>query len=47
MSIVMKEVNEMYSMLDDDLKPELIGILTADLTYEEKLKVYELLLCLR
>lgn len=47
MSIVMKEVNEMYSMLDDDLRPELVSILTADLTYEEKLKVYELLLSLQ
>ena len=47
MSNVMKEISEMYSMLDEDLRPELIGILTADLTYAEKLKVYELLLSLR
>ena len=47
MSSLMKEVSEMYSMLDDDLRPELVSILTADLTYEEKLKVYELLSSLR
>lgn len=47
MSNVMKEVAEMYSLLDEDLRPELIRILTEDLTYEEKLKVYELLSSLR
>lgn len=47
MSNMMKELAELLPLMDDDLRSELIISMIHDLTYEEKLKVYELLLALQ